>query len=106
MQSNAEKLAIMQANRDKKVHEHLSQYAPVWLVNEQAQYDTDALQFEVIFNHPRYGWVNRRYNFDSYNDVLYHKGQTLVSEEDTFELQNQDPYIPVDFANTVNSYGG
>ena len=106
MQSKAEKVAIMQAKRDQKVQEHLIQYAPVWLVNAIVISEEDALQFEVIFNHPRYGWVNRRYRYDSYNNVLYQKGQTLVDEESTFELQNEDPYISADFINTVNSYGG
>ena len=105
-QSNDEKIAIMQAKRDQKVHEHLSQYAPVWLVNDTPIVDEDAIQFEVVFYHPRYAWVKRRYRFDSYDHVLYHKGQTSVDEESTFELQNETPYIAADFINTVNSYGG
>lgn len=106
MQSPEEKTQIMREKRDAKVRDHLSQYAPVWLVDEVAILDEDALQFNVVFYHPNYKWVNRRYRYDSFNDVLYYKGQVLLDEADTVDLQNQEPYLYAPVINTVNSYGG
>jgi hypothetical protein len=101
-----QKIQIMKDKRDAKVRDHLMQYAPVWLTADEAILEEDALQFEVVFYHPRYGWVQRRYRFDSYNNVLYHKGQVLVDENGIYDLHSQDPYLTADVLNTVNSYGG
>lgn len=106
-QSAEEKTQIMHEKRDAKVRDHLTQYAPVWLVDEVVILDEDALQFNVLFHHPRYGWINRRYRYDSYNDVLYHKGQVLIDEEQTYQIvQDHEPYLSAEAVNTVNSYGG
>ncbi|NDJ77865.1 MAG: hypothetical protein GYB65_16570 [Chloroflexi bacterium] len=101
-----EKIDMIRHRRDDKVREHLQQYAPVWLVDEVAMLDNDALQFNVVFYHPRYEWVNRRYRYDAFNDVLYHQGQTRVSESQALEYEDQPPYIDAETINTVNSYGG
>lgn len=101
-----DKNSIMRQRRDAKVHDHLLQYAPVWLVDEKILPDKDAVQFDVVFLHPKYGWLKRRYFYDSYNDVLYHKGQVPIDEEETFDLQAQEPYVRAEVVNTVNSYGG
>jgi hypothetical protein len=92
--------------RDLKSISHLEQYAPVWLVDEKFISEDSALQFDVIFQHPQYGWVNRRYRYDGFNDVLYHKGQTLVDEGILATIQEQEPYIAVTVADIPNSYGG
>lgn len=105
-QQTTDKVKRLRTLRDAKVRSHLEQYAPVWLVNEVAIPQDDALMFNVMFYHPQYGWVNRRYRYDGFNDVLYHKGQNLVSEEKALDLEEQKPYIEADMINTVNSYGG
>ena len=105
-QAPEEKKRIMRQKRDAKVVDHFSQYAPVWLVDEQFELDEDAIQFEVVFFHSLYGWVKRRYRYDSYQNVLYHMGQNAIDEESTYDLQNEDPYISAEFVNTVDSYGG
>ncbi len=92
--------------RDAKVQNHLQQYAPVWLAREQILDDKDAVLFNVVFQHSRYGWVSRRYRYDSFNDVLYHQGQRTLSEAETLAMQETDPYIDTVQANTPNSYGG
>lgn len=102
----SEKNDIMRRKRDAKVHHHLVQYAPVWLAEETMIPQEDAIQFNVVFLHPQYGWVSRRYRYDSFNNVLYHKGQIVMDEEDTYELQAKDPYIEASVLNTVDSYGG
>ncbi len=92
--------------RDQKVIPHLKQYAPVWIVDEVVIEHEDAVQFNVIFRHNLYEWVNRRYRYDAFNDVLYHKGQNVVAEDDTVDAQTQDPYIRVVVPDTPNAYGG
>lgn len=96
----------LRAQRDAKAIPHLEQYAPVWIVDEKLIAEDEALQFNVMFQHPLYGWVNRRYRYDGFNDVLYHKGQTLMNEGDILRVQEQDPYIAVTVADIPNSYGG
>ena len=100
------KLELLREKRDAKVKPHLEQYAPVWLVEETPILKDDAVLFNVIFYHPYYGWVNRRYRFDAFNNVLYHQGQITVSERDALELEEKRPYIAAETVNTVDSYGG
>lgn len=99
-------LEHIRAQRDTKAIPHLQQYAPVWLVDEHPDVTNQAVQFNVIFYHPSYGWVNRRYRYDAFNDVLYHKGQNLEKEERILDLEDQPPYISAESINTLNSYGG
>jgi hypothetical protein len=97
--------ALLQ-KRDAKTIPHIEQYAPVWIVDEKIIPDDEAVQFNVVFQHPLYGWVNRRYRYDGFNNVLYHKGQTLVSEEESLEIQEREPYVAALVADIPNSYGG
>ncbi len=99
----AEKLLAM---RDTKAKDHLRQYAPLWLVDEKLILDEDAVQFNVVFMHPRYGWVNRRYRYDAFSDVLYQKGQNLIDEEEALVVQQADSYLLAPTINSVDSYGG
>lgn len=92
--------------RDAKVLPHLKQYAPVWLESERELAQSDAVVFNVVFRHPSYGWVSRRYRYDSFNDVLYHQGQRVLDESEALTLQAADPFIDVTQSNIPNSYGG
>lgn len=100
------------AKRDMRVKPHLEQYAPVWLVDEKVVLQEEAVQFNVVFLHPHGGadgkpvWVNRRYRYDGFNNTLYHKGQTTLSEEEAVQFADQAPYIDVTVTDTPNSYGG
>lgn len=100
------------AKRDNKSIPHLEQYAPVWIVDQQLMLEEEAVQFNVLFLHPTAGtegkahWVSRRYRYDGFNDTLYHKGQTLMDEEDAVDMMEQDPYINATVTDTPNSYGG
>jgi hypothetical protein len=97
---------VLLSKRDNKVRPHLAQYAPVWIVDEKIIMEDEAVQFNVVFQHNLYGWVNRRYRYDAFNDVLYHKGQTAVSEEDAVEIQQKEPYLSMGVADIPNAYGG
>lgn len=99
-----EKINRMRELRDAKARPHLEQYAPVWLIGETVE--NDVLQFNVVFYHPLYHWVNRRYRFDSFNQVLYHQGQTTLSEKEALALTDKKPYLAAETINTVDSYGG
>lgn len=96
----------MREMRDKKVIPHLIQYAPVWLVEDTPDPESDVILFNVVFHHARYGWVNRRYRYDAFNDVLYHAGQNRVTEDEVLDLEDKKPYITAESVNTVDSYGG
>lgn len=103
---NSDKVKLIREKRDAKARPHLEQYAPVWLVDETPIPQDDAILFNVVFYHPKYGWVNRRYRYDAFNDVLYHQGQRLISEAQALEIEEKKPYISAEIINTVNSYGG
>mgnify|MGYP006969482350 CR=1 FL=1 len=94
------------AKRDAKAIPHLEQYAPVWIIDEQILLEDEAIQFNVLFQHVNHGWVNRRYRYDGFNNTLYHKGQTLVAEDDAVEYMDKDPYIQATVTDIPNNYGG
>jgi len=104
--SEQEKLEWIRARRDEKVRMHLEQYAPVWLVEEKPILKDDAMLFNVVFFHPQYEWVSRRYQFDAFNNVLYYQGQVTISEAEALAYAEKRPYIPAETINMVDSYGG
>lgn len=107
MSDTQSKIERMRELRDAKVIPHLQQYAPVWIVDEVPILEDEAIRFNVVFYHTRYGWVNRRYRFDAFNNVLYHQGQNVVAESETLlNLEEKTPYISAETINTVDSYGG
>lgn len=97
---------LIRKRRDAKVMPHLEQYAPVWLVDDRPVEGKEEILFNVVFRHPAYGWVSRRYLYDSFNDVLYHKGQRAISEAQTLDIQETEPYVDTVQSNIPNSYGG
>ncbi len=92
--------------RDAKTLPHLAQYAPVWIISEDIFASDEAIQFHALFQHHLHGWVNRRYRYDGFNNTLYHKGQTLLSEEAALALMDEEPYIEAEVADIPNAYGG
>ncbi|MDX2138395.1 MAG: hypothetical protein SF123_09905 [Chloroflexota bacterium] len=96
----------LRKQRDEKAIPHLAQYAPVWLVDEKVIEEDEALQFNVVFQHHLYGWVNRRYRYDGFNNVLYHKGQNTLDEDEAFALTDKEPYIVAQVSDIPNAYGG
>jgi hypothetical protein len=97
---------ILLQKRDAKAIDHLKQYAPVWLTEEKIIEEDEAVQFNVVFQHTSYGWVSRRYRFDGFNNVLYHKGQNILSEDKALEIEEQEPFIAAQVADIPNAYGG
>lgn len=97
---------ILLKKRDEKAKPHLKQYAPVWLTDEKLIMEDEAVQFHIVFRHNRYGWVSRRYRYDAFNDVLYHKGQTALEDDDALDITEGEPYIDTSVADIPNAYGG
>jgi hypothetical protein len=97
----------IRVKRLEKVEPHLKQYAPVWIINEELIPEDSSIMFNVLFQHHLYGWVNRRYKYDGFNNVLYHKGQTEMDEDDALDIiEAQTPFIPAGISDTRNAYGG
>ena len=99
-------IAQMRAARDTKVHEHLQQYAPLWMIDDTADTAKDSVYFKVIFYHPTYGWVSRRYWYDAYTDVLLQRGQLTLDEDTILSYQEEEPYLDAEGGNSMSSYGG
>lgn len=99
-------MADLYSKRDAKVRAHLAQYAPVWIITQKIIPSDEAVLFEVLFMHNLYGWVNRRYLYDGFNDVLYHKGQVQATDDLVMQVTAQDPFIDAVVPDTVNAYGG
>ena len=104
--SQQKRVKQIAAMRDKKARNHLAQYAPLWLTDEKPIPEEDAVQFTVVFLHPQYKWVSRRYRYDAFADVLYQKGQNRIDEADALDLQSNEPFVNAPVINTTNSYGG
>jgi hypothetical protein len=99
--------AAIHDKRLAKVEPHLKQYAPVWIIEEELMPAESSILFSVMFQHNLYGWVNRRYLYDGFNDVLYHKGQIAMDEEAVLEIvEEREPFIEADVSDTQNAYGG
>ncbi len=101
-----EKYTDLLKKRDDKSKPHLIQYAPVWLADQVIIPEDEAIMFQAIFRHNSYGWVTRRYRYDAFNNVLYHKGQKVLSEDEVVDLAKSEPYINATVADTTNAYGG
>lgn len=98
--------AELYLKRDAKVRAHLQQYAPVWIISQKIVPSDESIIFEVLFEHNLYGWVNRRYVYDGFNNVLYHKGQIVASDELVANVTAGEPYISTLVADIPNAYGG
>jgi hypothetical protein len=94
------------AMRNAKVSGHLSQYAPVWIVEETYDLVDHQLTFHAVFQHNLYSWVKRRYLYDGQNDVLYHKGQISLTEDAAMPIIANAPDFNTTVADTPNAYGG
>jgi hypothetical protein len=97
---------IILEKRDAKVETHLMQYAPVWIVDQNVSPSDETVLFDAVFQHNQYGWVRRRYRYDAFNDVLYYKGQLVLTESEVLAIQEQEPFLVPAVADIPNAYGG
>ncbi len=94
------------ALRDTKVRETLHALAPIWLVSDQFKPREDSLIFNLVYQDASYGWMSRRFKYDAFNDVLYNMGWKRLTEAETADIQNQEPYISGDVAQHVPNSPG
>jgi hypothetical protein len=94
------------AKRDAKVRDHLQQYAPVWMHNQKLVPSDESVLFEVLFQHNLYGWTNRRYKYDGFNNVLYHMGQVPATPDLIDSLIVTEPWITAVVPDIPHAYGG
>jgi len=83
----------MRVKRDEKIQTTFSDFAPVWLVNDDYHPRDDTVVFNLIYCHPVHGWIDQHCKYDAMADVLYHMGETRISEETVLQLQDQEPLI-------------
>lgn len=83
----------MMVKRDKKVQGVFLEFAPIWLLNDEYRARKDSFFFNIVYCHPVHSWLNEHYQYDGFNDVLYHMGQHRVAEQPLLEIQEQTPYI-------------
>lgn len=99
--------AQLKAKRDEKLKPALEQNAPVYMISESINLEAPSILFNVLFRHNLYFWVNRRYRYDGFNDVMYYMGQHTVTEAEAVAVQeNAEPYLSGMTANVPNTYGG
>ncbi len=91
----------MAARRERKVRPVMQQYAPVWLTNDDYRPREDSMVFDLIYDNPTYGWVQHRFKYDAFADVLYHMGIKRLSETEVLPIQEQEPFIPGEVATRV-----
>jgi hypothetical protein len=88
-------------NRDVKVRAALSHVAPIWKVSDEYRPNEESVLFNVVYVNPEYGWINQRFKYDAFNDVLYRMGEKRLSEAESLSIQEQEPYILGEVATRV-----
>jgi len=94
-------LAEAKIRRDRKVQAAMRRIAPVWLLNDDYRPVEESILFDLVYPHSVYGWVQCRYKYDAFNDVLYHMGERHISETEALTVQEQEPYLVGDIATAV-----
>jgi hypothetical protein len=84
--------------RDNKIRQLLGELAPIWLVKDAFHPREDSVLFALVFQDPSYGWMERHYKYDAFNDILYMMGWRLLSEEEIGKILETEPYVPGDLA--------
>ncbi len=87
--------------RDRKVRDAMKGIAPLWLINDEFRPAEESCLFDLVYQHSVYGWVQHRYKYDAFNDVLYHMGERRMNEVETLPIQEQDPHFPGEIATAV-----
>lgn len=87
--------------RDSKVRTALTEAAPCWLIGEQVREGEDSVLFNLVYEHRTAGWINERFKYDAFADVLYHMGSKTIPETELIQIMDQTPYIDADFNRTA-----
>ena len=90
-----------ETRRNQKVHGTMRHLAPLWLLNDEYRPIEESYLFDLVYPHSIYGWVQCRYKYDAFNDVLYHMGERRLDEEEALIIQEQAPYLEGEVATAV-----
>jgi hypothetical protein len=88
MAMNREQMGL---NRDKKIRDIFSGFAPLWLIDDKFYPQQDSFRFNIVYSHPVHGWIKQHFKYDVISDVLYNMGEVRISEETLSRIQ--DRYI-------------
>jgi hypothetical protein len=91
----------MMLKRDKKVKSVFRNYGTIWLINDEYRSPKDSFYFNIVYCSPVHNWINEHYQYDVFNNVLYHMGQKRIADQLLLEIQQQDPYIAGDSAASI-----
>ena len=91
----------MREKRDKKLRAAMMDRVPLWLENDEYRPNEDSLLFNLIYANEVDGWISERFKYDGFNDVLYHMGERLLTEEETLKYQEKEPYLSGEVATYV-----
>jgi len=83
----------LMAKRYQKIQAAFTDFAPLWLINDEYHPKVDSFFFNVVYCHPVHGWINQHVRYDTFNDVLYHIGESSVSQEALLLLEENDPFV-------------
>jgi hypothetical protein len=91
----------IRVRRDAKVQQAMADFAPVWLENEEYRVHEDSVLFNLIYAHPVHGWLNERFRYDAFNDVLYHMGERRLKEVEVLPYEERAAYVAGEVATRV-----
>lgn len=86
--------------RNEKVRRAIN-VTPIWMVFDEFRAAEESFYFDLVYQHSMYGWIQQRFKYDAFNDVLYHFGQKQISEQHALEIQDTTPYIEGEFTIAV-----
>ncbi|GEM_PF-254040 len=90
--------------RDQKVKTTMRNNGPIWMLNDEYRDVEESCLFDLVFDNSIYGWVQHRYKYDAFNDVLYHMGEKRISEAEGILAQEQEPYLSGEVATAVPNH--
>ncbi len=79
--------------RDDKVRKAMQGIAPLWMVKDEWRAEEECLLFDLAYQHSIYGFIQERYKYDAFNNVMYHFGWRKLDEEKALVIQETPVYI-------------
>ena len=90
-----------QSRRDKKIRTAMGHIGPIWLLNDEYRPIEESCLYDLVFPNSVDGWVQCRYKYDAFNDVLYHMGERRLTETEALVIQETEPYFSGEMATAV-----
>jgi len=82
--------AALKRRRNDKVSVVVRPARPAWIVDVKEIPESSTLLFDLVYRpRPGDGFYRRRYEYDGESDVLYHRGEQVVSEAEVRALPDE-----------------